>query len=199
MSSQRDEEPKEAAVHIEKQEDFFLVCPRSLRSKEGKAFHIETIRISSQSDLYLKGELNYGGIIIYGYKGEGEWPDVNGRDGRRGYVVIMRTDTDTFERLREKWLDEPGQVHGIIYRKALGESCSHMKVVGEGFSIMSGKFKTTSGVFNPSHDDCHDESWEMHPVSAECVKKVVKEWKRAGRNFKAQNYSVRSLLSPNNN
>lgn len=198
MNSRTDEEPKEAAVNIEKREDFFLVRPRSRRSEEGKAFHIETIRISSKSDPYLKGKFNYGGIIIYGYKGK-KRPEVNGEEGQRGYVVIMRTDTDTFEGLREKWSDEPGQVHGIIYRKALGESCSHTKVVGEGFSIMSGEFKTTSGVFNPSHDDYHNESWEMHPVSAECVKKVVKEWKKAGRNFEAQNYSVRSLLSPNNN
>ena len=198
MNSRTDEEPKEAAVNIEKREDSFLVRPRSRRSKEGKAFHIETIRISSKSDPYLRGNFDYGGIIIYGYKGK-ERPEVNGKQGQRGYVVIMRTDTKDFKDLREEWSNEPGQVHGIIYRKALGESCSHIKVVGEGFSIMSGEFKTTSGVFNPSHDDYHNKSWEMHPVSAECVGKVVKKWKTAGSNFEGQNYLVKSLLSHNNN
>lgn len=195
MDSKTSKKLKGAAAHIEKQEDFFLV--RSRRSDA--AFRIAKIHISSKSDPYSKGALNYGGIIIYGYEGEEERPEVDGTQDRNGCVVIMRTDTEAFEKQREKWRGEPGQVHGIIYRKAFGVSCNGINVVGEGFSIMSGEFMTISGVFNPSPDGFHDESLEMHSVSAECVKKVVEKWKRAGSNFKAQSYSVKSLLSPDNN
>ena len=195
MDSKTSKKLKGAAAHIEKQEDFFWV--RSRRSDA--AFRIAKIHISSKSDPYSMGALNYGGIIIYGYGGEEERPEVDGTQDRNGRVVIMRTDTEAFEEQREKWRGEPGQVHGIIYRKAFGVSCNGINVVGEGFSIMSGEFMTISGVFNPSPDGFHDESWEMHSVSAECVKKVVEKWKRAGSNFKAQSYSVKSLLSPDNN
>lgn len=195
MDSKTSKKLKGAAAHIEKQEDFFLV--RSRRSDA--AFRIVKIRISGESDPYSKRALNYGGIIIYGYEGEEERPEVDGTQDRNGCVVIMRTDTEAFEEQRKEWQGEPGQVHGVIYRKAFGVSCKGINVVGEGFSIMGGEFKTISGVFNPSPDGFHDESWKMHSVSAECVKKVVKKWKRAGNNFKAQSYSVKSLLSPDNN
>jgi len=71
-----------------------------------------------------------------------------------------------------------------------------MKVVGEGFGIMDGEFQTSSGAFNPSHgDDYHDSSWEMHPDSKKCVKKVVEYWKNAGNQFlRCQNHPVKDLL-----
>lgn len=80
-----------------------------------------------------------------------------------------------------------------------GKSPRHhiqMVVVGEGFGIMNGEFKTISGAFNPTHgDDYHDDSWEMHPHSTKCVKKVVEWWKKAGYNFlECQNHSVKSLV-----
>ena len=34
-----------------------------------------------------------------------------------------------------------------------------MKVVGEGFGILNGKFKINSGAFNPVDDDYHDNMY----------------------------------------
>lgn len=198
MGSETSKELKGGAAHVKKQQDSFSVGP--LGSNEGEVFHIYTIHISSKSDPYRKGEFNYGGIIIYAMekrKGTGEW--FTGK-GKSGLVVIMQTDNKKFNKLKKRWPKEPGKVHGIIFRRAFGESCNKVNVVGEGFSIMSGRFETISGVFNPSHGDIfHDDSLKMHSVSADCVEKVVEEWKGAGRIFRGKNYSVKSLLSSDNN
>ena len=74
--------------------------------------------------------------------GETDWRSADNTHCKSGYVVIMQTDTRAFQDLQANWPDEPGQVHGIIYRKAFGESCKDMKVVGEGIGIMNGKFKS---------------------------------------------------------
>ncbi|KAJ7378933.1 hypothetical protein OS493_019629 [Desmophyllum pertusum] len=106
----------------------------------------------------------------------------------------MQTDTSEFKELQRKWSNEPGQVHGIIYRKAFGESCNDVKVVGEGFGIIDGDFKINSGAFNPADDGYHDDRITMHEDSARFVKKVVDFWKSAGPNFPGrQNYTVKEL------
>ena len=87
-------------------------------------------------------------IVLYGRNGETDWYTANGTHCKSGYVVIMRTDTSEFEDLQRRWADEPGRVHGIIYRKAFGESCKYENVVGEGFGIIDGKLKIFSGAFN---------------------------------------------------
>ena len=97
----------------------------------------------------------------------------------------MRTDTNEFQEKQNKW-DERGKVHGTIYRIAFGESCDdhNVTIIGEGFGIIGGKFKTTSGAFNPAHgDDYHDDTVSMHPDSARYVKALVDIWKRAGPNL----------------
>ena len=53
----------------------------------------------------------------------------NGTHFKSGYVVIMRKDTSESEDLQRRG-EELGQVHGVIYRKAFGESCKHKNVVG---------------------------------------------------------------------
>ena len=70
-----------------------------------------------------------------------------------------------------------------------------MKVVGEGFGIIGGKFKTASGAFNPVRgDDYHYRTVYMHPDSVRYVEALVDVWKRAGPNSPAeQNYSVKKL------
>ena len=101
----------------------------------------------------------YGGIIIYGREGEGDQYTANGTHGKSGYVVIMHTDTEEFKEQQKKWRNEPGKVHGTIYRKAFGESCNEVNVVGEGFGITNGEFKTISGAFNPTHGgDYHNNT-----------------------------------------
>ena len=99
--------------------DCFVVCPRV--GKVGKSFCVDTIHISCKSDPYRGSRFMYGGIIIYGREGEGDWYTANGTHGKSGYVVIMQTDTEEFKELQKKWPNEPGKVHGIIYRKAFGE------------------------------------------------------------------------------
>ncbi|XP_078383532.1 uncharacterized protein LOC144666051 [Oculina patagonica] len=158
------------------------------------SFTVTTIHISCQSDTYRNGQPWYGGIIIYARNGQTNWRTANGTHCKSGYLVIMRTDTSEFEELRKKW-NEPGIVHGTIYRKAFGESCNDVTVVGEGFGIMDGKFTIQSGAFNPAHgDNYHDSSSLMHEDSARYVEKLVDIWKLAGPSFpERQNYSVKEL------
>ena len=161
----------------------------------GPSFTVSTLHISSQSDAYRGSEHKYGGIIIYLRNGETHWQADNKAHCKSGYVVIMQPDTKVFKDLQAEWRNEAGMVHGIIYRKAFGESCKGMKVVGEGFGIMNGKFRINSGAFNPVDDDYHDNSSLMKKDSARYVEAVVNIWKRAGPNFPArQNYSVLSCL-----
>ena len=162
----------------------------------GPRFTITTLHISCHSEPYRGSSFKYGGIIIYGRNDQGNWSTNNNTRCKSGYLVVMQTDSSDFKKLQKKWRTEPGKVHGVIYRKAFGESCNDVKVVGEGFGIMDGEFQTSSGAFNPSHgDDYHDSSWEMHPDSKKCVKKVVEYWKNAGNNFLCrQNHPVKDLL-----
>ena len=84
--------------------------------------------------------------------------------------MIMRTDTSEFQDLQRRW-DEPGRVHGIIYRKAFGESCKYKNVVGEGFGIIDGELKIFSDAFNlaKGNDLYHDDSAYMNSKPARCV------------------------------
>ena len=126
MASKKSKELKGGAAHVKKQQDSFSVGPQG--SNEGKVFHIHTIHISNKSDPYLDDEYNkydYGGIIIYASKGEGEkeWHPIAKTNEGTGYVVIMQTNSKKFERLQTEWPKEPGKVHGIIFREAIGKSC----------------------------------------------------------------------------
>ena len=124
-----------------------------------------------------------------------------------GYVVIMQTDTEEFKELQKEW-KEPGIVHGIIFKKAFGESCNVTKarqsctveVVGEGFSIREGEFCTVSRAFNRGEKGgiYHDDSYKMSEHSAKCVEKLVERWMDAGSSFcDNRDHSVESLLSWN--
>ncbi|KAL9962192.1 hypothetical protein ACROYT_G031274 [Oculina patagonica] len=187
-------------IHISCQSDTYRnleprVTPGSairqrLVSETDSGLEIDTYRGSGPK----YGQPWYGGIIIYARNGQTDWRTANGTHCKSGYLVIMRTDTSEFEELRKKW-NEPGIVHGTIYRKAFGESCNDVTVVGEGFGIMDGKFTIQSGAFNPAHgDNYHDSSSLMHEDSARYVEKLVDIWKLAGPSFpERQNYSVKEL------
>ena len=157
-------------------------------------FNVKTLHLSCKSDTYQKGEHTYGGIIIYGRNGQQEWRTANGTHCKSGYVVIMQTDTSSFRDLQRTWSDEPGKVHGIIYRKAFGESFNSVRAVGEGFGIMQGRFKTISGALNPAGDGYPDRTRVLHEFSEKYVKALVEIWKNAGPGFRAkQNYDVKEL------
>ena len=160
----------------------------------GPFFTVPTLHISCKSDTYHGSHHKYGGIIIYARNSETDWYTANRTHCKSGYVVIMRTDTEEFQEKQNRW-GERGRVHGTIYRITFGESCDDVKIVGEGFGIIGGQFKTTSGAFNPAHgDDYHDNTVYMHPDSARHVKALVDIWKCAGPNFPGkQNYSVKEL------
>ena len=180
-----------ANVRPTKDRTSFVVHPAR---GNGSSFTVSTLHISCQSDTYRGSEQKYGGIIIYSRNGETDWYTANNTHCKSGYVVIIQTDTEAFKDLQASWPREPGQVHGIIYRKAFGESCKGLKVVGEGFGVINGEFKIISGAFNPTDDDYHDKSSLMNQDSARYVEAVVNIWKRAGPNFPArQNYSVLEL------
>lgn len=187
--------PVLGAANVEEKKDRFLVKPRG---GKGEIFSVDTIHISCNSDAYKRdvSKSSYGGIIVYAREEKGDWYTQNGTHCKSGYVVFTKTDTKEFEDLQAKWPNEPGKVHGIIYRKAFGESCNEVKVVAEGFAIMNGEFKTVSGAFNPASDDYHDETDVMNKVSAKCVKRVVQWWKKTGNKFETSpNHSVKKLLS----
>lgn len=180
--------------------DHFMVCPQV--GKKEKSFRVETIHISRKSDPYQGKKHEYGGIIIYARRREGNWSTPQNNSG---YVVIKQTDTEEFQKLQENW-KEPGIVHGTIYREAFGESCNvtgktrscTVDVVGEGFEIMNGEFGTVSRAFNlrADGDICHDDRNEMSKLSAKCVENLVKWWMRARSYFHNQlDHSVKSLLS----
>ena len=166
----------------------------------GPSFTVKTLHISCKSDTYRGSEHKCGGIIIYARKSETDWYTANRTHCKSGYVVIMRTDTEEFQEKQNRWR-ERGRVHGTIYRIAFGESCDdhNVTIVGEGFGIIDGKFKTTSGAFNPAHgDDYHDKTVYMDRNSARYVKALVDIWKRAGPNFPAeQNYNAWRLTDVN--
>lgn len=161
---------------------------------QGPSFAVSTLHISRQSDTYRGREQMYGGIIIYARNNETDWYTANGTHCKSGHVVIMQTDTGAFKNLQAAWPNEPGKVHGVIYKKAFGESCSGINVVGEGFGIINGEFMKTSGVFNPAYDNYHDSSSLMNQDSARYVEAVVNSWKDAGPNgLPNLEYSVQEL------
>ena len=179
--------------------DHFMVCPQV--GKKGESFRVDTIHISNKSNSYEGKKNQYGGIIIYAHRREGDWsrPQYNG-----GYVVIMQTDTEKFKELQKKW-EEPGIVHGTIYKEAFKESCNVTKkrnsctveVVGEGFSIRKGKFGTVSRAFNRREKGgiYHDDSYKMSEHSAKCVEKLVERWMEARSNLSGnRDHPVESLL-----
>ena len=166
----------------------------------GPSFTVETIHISCTSDAYNGSGHQYGGIIIYNrepstkhYSGVAEWWTENNTHCKTGYLVIK--DTDSKPRPQDEFPNEPGIVHGAIYRKVFGESCKGKKVIGEGFGVVNGEFTTKSGSFNAVDDGYRDSDIMENPKMAKCVKKVVESWKAARGNFTAcQNYKVKDLL-----
>lgn len=184
-----------ANVFVSRDKHSFVVNPAYGNSSR---FTVSTLHISCQSDTYRGSEKKYGGIIIYSRNGASDWYTANNTHCKSGYVVIIQTDTKAFKDLQASWPNEPGRVHGIIYRKAFGESCKDLKVVGEGFGIVDGEFKIISGALNAADDAYHDDSFLMNEDTARYVKALVNIWKRAGPNFpERQNYSVWELGHPN--
>ena len=185
-----------AAANVKRAPDgnSFDVYPAHGPDDDQPTFTVTTLHLSCQSDTYCGRSCKYGGIIIYGHNSKGDWRTANGTHCKSGYVVILQTDTSSFKELQKKWPKEPGQVHGVIYRKAFGESCNDVNVVGEGFGLMDGVFTTNSGALNPAHGDCyHDFSSLMHKDSARFVEALVKIWKEAGPRFpNRQNYTVKA-------
>ena len=89
------------------------------------------------------------------------------------------------------------RIHGIIYRKAFGESCEYENVVGEGFGIKEGKLKVFSDAFYlaKGNDLYHDDSAYMNSVSARCMESVAQLWKLHTDFPKRQDYSVQELIA----
>ena len=109
---------------------------------------MKTLHISScTSDTHLGSDEKYGGIAIFARDDKQDWYAANKTHCKSGHVVLKQADTRKFEGLQTNWR-ERGRIHGIIYRMAFGESCADARIVGEGFGITEGQFKTTSGAFN---------------------------------------------------
>ena len=176
-------------VFVRPQKDKIVITPRSCDKKE---VSVSTMHISCRSDAYNPCH-NYGGVIIYLCDGKSDWRTANNTHCKSGYIVIQATDKEDVK----KWKNEPGQVHGAIYRNAFGESVRNkVEVVGEGFAIQNRQFKMHSGVFNkPKGSLYHDNRRRMHELSEHCVRKIVEYWKTAGPFwFKLRNFEVKKLL-----
>ena len=156
------------------------------------SFPVETIHISGKSDAYQGTGYCYAGVIIYSCDRKSKWKTANGTRCESGYLVIMDTSTEKVTKYQRQ---SPGLVHGAVYRSAFGEECTKRDVNAEGFSVMNGKFKINSGVFNPAQDGYHDNKRSMHQLSAGCLEKVVRKWMEAADNFcEGRNYMVKDLL-----
>jgi len=159
----------------------------------GPSFTINTIHISCSSDAYRGPGHKYGGIILYGCDGKSEWYTTNGTHCKTGYLVIQ--DTDCCTAPQHKYPNEPGEVHGAIYRDVFGESCVGRNVVGEGFGVENGEFTYISGVFNAANDEYRDCDRSMSLRIKRCLEQVVRIWKDAGSRFTdCQNHDVEMLL-----
>ncbi len=160
-------------------------------SKDDKRkIDVETMHISCKSDTYQSGH-NYAGVIIYQYDEESDWRTANNTHCKAGYIVIQDTDSKGVK----QWKNEPGAVHGAVYRNAFGESVKEKAVVGEGFAIINGAFRVNSGVFNNEGSEYHDKLRSMHELSEHCVGKIVEYWKSAGPSWIEQrNFEVKELL-----
>jgi hypothetical protein len=178
-----------ARCHASSAMDKITIKPKSWFTR---AIIVETMHISCKSDTYQEDH-NYGGVIIYQYKGKSEWRTANNTHCKSGYIVIQDTNPKKFEKLKIK---EPGQVHGAVYRNAFGESVNDAKVVGEGFAIQDGEIKYISGVFNnPQGSPFHDDHRWMSELSEHCIRKIVEEWMTAGLSgVKQRNFDVNQLL-----
>ncbi len=132
-------------------------------------------------------------MIIYQYNSKSDWRTANNTHCKSGYIVIQDTDS---ENVRQWKTDEPGVVHGAVYRNAFGESVNDAEVVGEGFALRNGKFEMCSGVFNnPPGSAFHDHRRRMHELSEHCIRKVVEYWKTAGTCWvRERNFEVKQLL-----
>ena len=188
---------------------FFASCFRVASEKErititetsGRIIDVETMHISCRSDTYQPGH-NYAGVIIYQYDGKSDWRTANNTHCKSGYIVIQDTDSENVK----KWIgEEPGQVHGAIYRNAFGESLKKAKVVGEGFALRKirkeqfevEKLEINSSVFNnPKGSVYHDHRRRMHELSEHCVGKIVEHWKNTGPNWfcRQRNFQVKEML-----
>ena len=177
-------------VHLDTKDEIIIIP--SSHDKEG--VYVRTMHISCQSDTYQPGH-NYGGVIIYQYKGKSEWRTANNIHCKSGYIVIQDTDSKSVK----KWMGkEPGMVHGAVYRNAFGESVNDAEVVGEGFAIRKNEeLEITSSVFNnPPNSAFHDFDRKMHRFSEHCIRKVVECWKTAGPCWIEQrNFEVKQLLA----
>ena len=169
--------------------DKMVITPRSHNKDE---VSVETMCISDESDSYQPGR-DYGGVIIYQYNDKSEWRTANNTHCKTGYIVIQDTES---ENVKQWKTDEPGVVHGAVYRNAFGESVNDAEVVGEGFALRNGEFGMCSGVFNnPPGSVFHDRRRRMHELSEHCVRKVVEYWKTAGPRLIGQrNFEVKQLL-----
>ncbi|XP_028399069.1 uncharacterized protein LOC114522552 [Dendronephthya gigantea] len=165
--------------------DRMVITPRSSDKNE---VSVTTMHISCKCDTYNDGH-NYGGVIVYQYNGKSEWRTANNTHCKSGYIVIQDTDREDVK----KWKNEPGQVHGAVYRNAFGESVNDAEVVGEGFAIRNETFEMNSGVFNnPKDSPFHDRRRRMHELSEYCVRKIVESWANAGPGWleKGRNFAV---------
>ncbi|CAB3977577.1 Hypothetical predicted protein [Paramuricea clavata] len=151
-----------------------VIFPQSYGKKD---VSVETMHISCQSDMYQPVH-NYGGVIIYQYDSKSEWRTANNTHCKTGYIVIQDTDSENVK----QWRNEPGAVHGAVYRNAFGESVNEAEVVGEGFAIRNDTtFEINSSVFsNPLGSAFHDYRRRMHELSEHSVRKIVEYWKTAG-------------------
>ena len=172
------------------EKDKLVIFPTSYNKEE---VSVETMHISCQSDTHQPGR-EYGGVIIYQYNDKSDWRTANNTHCKSGYIVIQDTES---ENVKQWKTDEPGVVHGAVYRNAFGESVKDAEVVGEGFAFRrNGKFEMCSSVFNnPPGSAFHDHRRRMHELSEHCVRKVVEYWKTAGPSWVRQrNFEVRQLL-----
>ena len=158
-------------------------------------FH--TIRLSCESHPYNSKEDEYGGFILYGWDdGDGGVKDdwyLNGKHCKGAYLVIQGIHSPGVQRCKNSDPSPPGKVHGAVYWNVFGMGEDPCKAVGEGFSLRFGSYFWNSRTFNANSDVYHDGKKQMAVLTAECVKRILDDWKQHSACGKT--YRVKELLS----
>ena len=152
------------------------------------------IRLSCESDPYTSGK-NYAGFILYGWKDKKgrmltDWR-LNGKHCKSGYLVIQSTDSPRVK--KHQRAGAPGVVHGAVYWNVFGSGSKVKQAVGEGFSLLDGRYEWNSYTFNTGSNGYHDYMPDISSLAEKCVRNILDDWKETSEVGKT--YTVQELLA----
>ena len=132
--------------------------------------NVRSLYISRHSDIYTGAK--YGGMILYGCRGQRSWITKNGTCCESGYVVLLSTESRSVKKYQFE--RKESNLHDAVYECAFGEKM-HNTVVGEGFTLENEQLKFNSFAFN-CNKLFSDEKKESVYIIQNYIKLVVESW-----------------------